>query len=98
MSLPGYGVGMPSDKELIDRAYAAWLSYRDGRTDYPTLSASTVEEIGGLTYVILRRGGQVVDIYRYKPATDNWRDTLKRMRYWPSPYPRNGGRRAAVAV
>lgn len=77
---------MPSNKELIERAYGAWLRYWRHKSDHPpTLSASTVETYDGLIYVMLRRGDQVVDVYRYVEA----RDALERMRrYWPGPYGR----------
>jgi hypothetical protein len=92
-----YGDGMPSKEDLIRRANATWLQrVKHSPYGYPTMSATTVEEHGGLTYVVLRRGDQVIDIYRYKPATEGWRDTLKLLRYWPSPYARNGGRRVAA--
>jgi hypothetical protein len=81
---------MPNDKELIQRAYAAWLRYWRHKSDQPTLSASTVETYDGLTYVMLRRGEQVVDVYRYIEA----RNMLERVRrYWPGPY----GRQRAAA-
>ena len=82
---------MPSDRELVERAYRAWLGYRPKpRPPTPTLSASTVEEWGGRTYVVLRSGGQVVDIYRY---TNEGQLRLLR-RNWPGPY----GRRTAGAA
>ncbi len=85
---------MPTKTELIERAYGAWLKYRRGRGSPPTLSASTVETYEGRTYVVLRRGDQVVDIYRYMPETENTRDSFKRlMRYYPGPY----GRQRAAA-
>lgn len=81
---------MPTKTELIERAYGAWLKYRRGRGSPPTLSASTVETYDGLTYVFLRRGDQVVDVYRYLAPEDS----LKRLaRYWPGPY----GRQRAAA-
>jgi hypothetical protein len=79
---------MPSKEDLIRRAHAAWLTYRRNRAE-PTWSATTVEVYDGRTYVVLRRGGQVIDIYRYVPATPGMRDTLKPLRrYWPGPYGR----------
>jgi hypothetical protein len=81
----------PTKEELARRARIAWLTRFPNRTE-PTWSATTVEEHDGRVYVVLRRGGQVVDIYRYKRATDGWRDTLKLLspsgngRYWPAPY------------
>src|SRR5262252_9942205 len=43
---------MPPDKELIERAYAAWLRHwRHTAPHPPTLSASTVEAYDGRTYV-----------------------------------------------
>jgi hypothetical protein len=84
---------MPSKEELVRRAHAAWLTYGPDRAE-PTWSATTVEQYDGRTYVVLRRGGNVIDVYRYKPATSGWRDTLVRMRrYWPGPY----GRQRAAA-
>jgi len=82
---------MPSDKELMERAYAAWLRHwRHTAPHPPTLSASTVETYDGRTYVMLRRGDQVVDVYRYITQ----RDQLERLaRYWPGPY----GRQRAAA-
>lgn len=81
---------MPSNKELAERAYAAWLKFRRGRGETPTLSASTVEVYDGRTYVFLRHAGQIVAAYRYYEAEDS----LKRlMRYWPGPY----GRQRAAA-
>jgi hypothetical protein len=82
---------MPSKEELARRARIAWLTRFPNRPE-PTWSATTVEERDGRVYVVLRRNGQVIDIYRYKPATVGWRDTLKllssagRGRYWPAPY------------
>lgn len=61
-----YGSGMPTKDDLVRRAHAAWLKYTNGPE--PTTSASTVEQYEGRTYVVLRRGGQVLAIYRYKPA------------------------------
>jgi len=88
-----YPVGMPSKEDLIRRAHAAWLTY-GGSGAEPTWSATTVEVYDGLTYVVLRRGGAVIDIYRYKPATAGMRDTLRRVRrYYPGPY----GRQRAAA-
>lgn len=82
---------MPTQRELIDRAFSAWLTYRPApRPPTPTLSASTVERYDGRTYVVLRAGGQVVDIYRY---TNEGQLRLLR-RNWPGPY----GRRTAVAA
>lgn len=79
---------MPSNKELIERAYAAWLSYRpEPRPPTPTLSASSVETYDDLVYVVLRSGGQVVDVYRYLPNEKV--PALKRLRRnWPGPYGR----------
>lgn len=85
---------MPSHADLMRRARITWLTTHP-HTAEPTWSATSVEMYEGRTYVVLRRGGEVIDIYRYKPATENWRDTLKLLRYWPFPYPRNGGKRAA---
>ena len=86
---------MPTKKELIERANAAWLTYapKDGR-GYPTFGATTVEVYDGRTYVVLRRGDTIIDVYRYKAPTAGMRDTLKRLeRYWPGPY----GRQRAAA-
>jgi len=84
---------MPTDKELIRRAHIARMQYRPDLPE-PTPSATTVEVYDGRTYVVLRRGGAVIDIYRYRPATPGMRDTLKPMRrYWPGPY----GRQHAAA-
>lgn len=81
---------MPSNKELIERAYGAWLKFRRGRGEAPTMSASTVETYDGRTYVFLRHGGTIVDVYRYLEPEDS----LKRLaRYWPGPY----GRQRAAA-
>jgi hypothetical protein len=82
---------MPSKDELARRARIAWLTRFPTRAE-PTWSATTVEEHEGRTYIVLRRNGQVIDIYRYKHATEGWRDTLKLLspsqggRYWPAPY------------
>jgi len=73
---------MPTHRDLIRRAVAAWLTYGPGEPE-PTTSASTVEEHAGRTYVVLRRGGEVVAIYRYKPATARTRDTLKLLKSMP---------------
>jgi hypothetical protein len=87
---------MPTKTRLIERAYAAWLKYRPGHGPPPTFGASTVEVYDDRTYVFLRRGEQIVAVYRYVPATANTRDTLKPLeRYWPGPY---GRRRAATAA
>lgn len=83
-----------SDKDLLRRARLAWLTYANDGPE-PTWAASTVENLGGRIYVVLRLHGRVVDIYRYKPETPGFRDTLKRLskrvvanrrRYWPAPY------------
>ena len=85
---------MPSKHELVNRAMAAWLHHR-GHGSPPTWGASTVEEYDGRVYVILRAGSTIVDIYRYKPATAGFRDTLVRIRRnYPGPY----GRRVSVAA
>jgi hypothetical protein len=99
--MAGYGYGMPTHADLIRRAHAAWLTHNRGGAE-PTWSATTVEVLGGRTYVVLRRGGEVTDIYRYKPSTPGARDTLvllKRTRdgaYWPRPYGSRLGELAAV--
>jgi hypothetical protein len=81
---------MPSDKELIGRAYGAWLKYRGAHRSPPTFGASTVETYDDRVYVFLRRGDQIVDVYRYLAPEDS----LKRLaRYWPGPY----GRQRAAA-
>jgi hypothetical protein len=80
---------MPTDKELIERTYGAWLKYHRGSKDTPTLSASTVEEYDGLTYVFLRRGERIIDVFRYLPPTDKAAWSMKWIRrYWPAPYGR----------
>ena len=73
---------MPSHADLIRRAHAAWLTHGPGGAE-PTWSATTVEVHGGRTYVMLRRGGEVVAIYRYRPATPGFRDTLKLLKRMP---------------
>lgn len=89
---------MPTHADLIRRARITWLTTHPHAAE-PTWSSSSVEVYEGRTYVVLRRGSQVIDIYRYKPATAGWRDTLKLMkptgdgRYWPGPY----GRRRVAA-
>lgn len=70
---------MPTDTDLVKRAIGAWIKF-DGSGDVPTPSASTVERHQGHTYVVLRRGGHIVDVYRYK-ETEN---QLRRLRgYYP---------------
>ena len=87
---------MPTQQELKDRAYAAWLTHAPRRRGHPTPSATTVEVYDERVYVVLRRGDQVVDIYLYKPATPGFRDTLVYLRRnWPGPY---GRARATVAA
>jgi hypothetical protein len=83
---------MPSKEELAHRARVNWLTRFPHRPE-PTWSATTVEVHDGRTYVVLRRSGQVVDIYRYKPESiGGWHDSLKLLassrggRYWPKPY------------
>ena len=84
---------MPTKTEMIERAYGAWLRYRRGRGSPPTLSASTVETYDDRTYVFLRRGDQVVAVYRYTNEGQ-----LRRMeRYWPGPYGRQKTTGAAAA-
>ncbi|HYW87186.1 MAG TPA: hypothetical protein VFB50_05425 [Chloroflexota bacterium] len=74
---------MPSNADLIRRAHAAWLRSGPGGPE-PVWSASTVEVHKGRTYVVLRRGGETVAIYRYKPATAFTRDTLKLLKRMPT--------------
>jgi hypothetical protein len=86
---------MSSNKELAHRARLTWLRRFPNRAE-PTWSATTVEEHGGRVYVVLRRGAEVVDIYRYKPQGDQLRllSPTKSKRYWPVPhgtYARAGG-------
>ena len=76
---------MPTKTELTERAYAAWLKFRRGRGSPPTLSASTVEVYDDKTYVFLRRGTEIVDVYRYKENEDH---LVRLVRYWPGPYGR----------
>lgn len=83
---------MPSKTELIERAYGAWFKYRRGSSAPPTLSASEVREYDGLTYVVLKRGDQVVDVYRYREQDG----ALLRLRAY-YPWGRQVTRRRAVA-
>ena len=63
---------MPTKTKLIERAFEAWLRHRpEPRPPTPTFSASTVEVYDDRTYVFLRRGESIVDVYRYVPATAN---------------------------
>ena len=70
---------MPTDADLVKRAIGAWIKF-DGSGDVPSASAATVEHHNGRRYVVLRRGGHIVDVYRYK-ETEN---QLRRLRaYYP---------------
>ena len=82
---------MPTDKRLITRALSAWLTYAPDQSRMPTPSATTVEEYDGHTYVVLRAGGQVLDIFRY---TNEGQLRLLRNN-WPGPYGRKRQRAAA---
>lgn len=62
----------PTDKALIARAYSAWYQAGGARAAPvdPDPRASTVEEIDGLRYIVLRTptDGTAVAVYRIVPA------------------------------
>ena len=57
---------MPTEEvqDLQRRAMAAY--FRGGDTDHPSASASSVEELGGKHYVMLRGIGGVLACYRVR--------------------------------
>lgn len=84
---------MPTNKELIDRAVRAWFGYAPDRSRTPTIGATTVEVYDGKTYVVLRAGGQIIDIFRY---TNEGQLRLLRNN-WPGDYGRKRARSTVAA-
>jgi hypothetical protein len=66
------------NQALIQRAFTAFIQ-SDGLGSVQPTSASSVEQIGGLRYVVLRNGqGGVLAVYRVRNS-----GLLRRMRRWP---------------
>jgi len=63
-------------EELLRRAMAAY--FRSGGTEQPSSSASGVQEVDGLMYVVLRNVNAVLSVYRVRPN-----GLLKGLKRWP---------------
>jgi len=66
---------MDSEEKLMSRAMAAY--FRFGGIDQPS-NSSSVEEISGKWYVILRNINGILSVYRVRND-----DKLKRLKRWP---------------
>lgn len=63
-------------EDLLRRAMAAY--FRSGGSDQPSSSASGVQEVDGLMYVVLRNVNEVLSVYRVRPN-----GLLKGLKRWP---------------
>jgi len=67
------------ETDLIYRAISAHL--RVGHRDQPSDSDSTVEEIEGRVYVVLRNVGGILNVYRLTSQ-----GKLRALRRWPAEF------------
>jgi hypothetical protein len=65
--------------ELLQRAFAAY--FRSGATDQPSKSASGIETVAGLQYVVLRSARGVLAVYRVRND-----GVLKGLKRWPAEF------------
>lgn len=68
--------------ELFERAVGAWVRYtalNGWPADQPSRAASSIEEVGGRSYVVLRNTRGVLALFRVKPNGG-----LRRLSRWPS--------------
>ena len=62
--------------DILRRAMAAF--FRGGGTDQPSATDSGVQEVKGLTYVVLRNSNGILAVYRLRPN-----GVLKGLKRWP---------------